>query len=141
MHGERSVPALTATATARADPHLEATTMNYYEARKRESDGRWDYTCMNDGRIWPIGNCANAGGGHHETAEEARVCYTRFLLDTRMNLDGHYADQQLRCDVCQAFTSRYATVDHRHFPLCDAHCTREKVTELFGTVGSITSSW
>lgn len=31
--------------------------MNYYGARKRESDGRYDYTCMNDRQIWPIGYC------------------------------------------------------------------------------------
>lgn len=32
--------------------------MNYYAARQRESDQRWDFTCRNDNRIWPVGNCA-----------------------------------------------------------------------------------
>lgn len=32
--------------------------MNYYDARQRGSDKRWDYTCMNDNYIWPIGYCA-----------------------------------------------------------------------------------
>lgn len=32
--------------------------MNYYEARRRESDGKWDWTRMNDGRVWPVGFCA-----------------------------------------------------------------------------------
>lgn len=31
--------------------------MNYYGARQREKDGRWDYTCKNDDRIWPVGYC------------------------------------------------------------------------------------
>lgn len=31
--------------------------MNYYKARQRESDGRWDYTCQNDGRVWSVGYC------------------------------------------------------------------------------------
>jgi hypothetical protein len=31
--------------------------MNYYGPRQRQSDGRWDYTCKNDNRIWPIGYC------------------------------------------------------------------------------------
>lgn len=31
--------------------------MNYYAARQRESDKRFDYTCLNDGRSWPVGYC------------------------------------------------------------------------------------
>jgi hypothetical protein len=30
--------------------------MNYYAARQRK-DGKWDYTCSNDGDIWPVGYC------------------------------------------------------------------------------------
>jgi hypothetical protein len=31
--------------------------MNYYAARQRESDGKFDYTCHNDGRTYPVGYC------------------------------------------------------------------------------------
>src|SRR5205807_6842276 len=35
--------------------------MNYYDARERQRDGKgtgiFDYTCMNDGKIWPVGYC------------------------------------------------------------------------------------
>lgn len=31
--------------------------MNYYAARKRQSNGLWDFTCMNDGSVWPVGYC------------------------------------------------------------------------------------
>lgn len=31
--------------------------MNYYAARARESDKKFDYTCMNDGVVWPVGYC------------------------------------------------------------------------------------
>lgn len=31
--------------------------MNYYQARQRMTDKRWDYTRMNDGRVWPVGYC------------------------------------------------------------------------------------
>lgn len=77
--------------------------MNYYKPRQRESDKRWDYTCRNDDRIWPVGYCdaykpiaATATfmtpemiqafneteasmshkyhAGGHETAEEAAAC-------------------------------------------------------------------
>lgn len=37
--------------------------MNYYDAREVQdpsspNNGRWNYTCMNSGRIWKIGYCA-----------------------------------------------------------------------------------
>lgn len=115
--------------------------MNYYDARQRKTDKKWDYTCMNDGRIWPVGYCADAGGGHHDTAEEARECYTRYLLENRMRLDGKMDNQQLRCEICKEFTDGFAEVDHSHFTLCGEHRTREHVEKLFGTVGQITSSW
>lgn len=31
--------------------------MNYFAARQRK-DGKWDFTCMNDGHIWPVGYCS-----------------------------------------------------------------------------------
>lgn len=31
--------------------------MNYYGPRERKSDGRFDYTCQNDDRVWPVGYC------------------------------------------------------------------------------------
>lgn len=31
--------------------------MNYYAARQRLSDQRFDFTCMNDGKTWPVGYC------------------------------------------------------------------------------------
>lgn len=38
--------------------------MNYYQPRQvdptadRPDAGKWRYTCMNDGRVWPVGNCS-----------------------------------------------------------------------------------
>lgn len=32
--------------------------MNYAEARQRKDDLRWDWTNMNDKRVWPVGYCA-----------------------------------------------------------------------------------
>lgn len=29
--------------------------MNYYDARPIKDGSGWHYTCMNDGRIWPVG--------------------------------------------------------------------------------------
>jgi hypothetical protein len=32
--------------------------MNYYDARQRQSDGKWDYSVMNDGHVHPAGYCS-----------------------------------------------------------------------------------
>lgn len=114
--------------------------MNYYGARQRKDDGRWNYTCTNDGMTWPVGYCREDGG--HETEREACECYKRHLLDNRLTLDGHADDQQRRCVVtgCGQWTSEYANVDHRAFFLCDEHRTREVVEGLF-TVDKSCSSW
>lgn len=32
--------------------------MNYYAARIRQSDNKWDFTCQNDNRVWSVGYCA-----------------------------------------------------------------------------------
>jgi hypothetical protein len=114
--------------------------MNYYEARQRKNSEKWDYTCTNDGESWPVGYCAEDGG--HETAQEARDCYKRFLLDQRLHLDRQMTNQQNRCVAagCDRWTSGYAEVDQRIFILCDEHRTREVVESLF-TVGTSCSSW
>lgn len=86
--------------------------MNYYDARRRQDTGKFDYTRMNDGHISPVGYCAEKDGcscrtiktgyqinpdceicggsgrvpnpdycGSHDTEEEARECFARYLLD------------------------------------------------------------
>jgi hypothetical protein len=61
--------------------------MNYYGARQRK-EGGFDYTCMNDGHVWPIGYCTgwrewkdvdvllpqqNERGRQEREAERARI--------------------------------------------------------------------
>lgn len=41
--------------------------MNYYGPRQHGTGKRWDYTCMRDDRIWPVGYC----GGWRERTREA----------------------------------------------------------------------
>lgn len=70
--------------------------MNYYQARKRESDGRWDFTCRNDDRIWPVGYCHEyrpftgnerwmVGGAEHAAKENAKEEPFR----SKYHVDGH----------------------------------------------------
>lgn len=144
--------------------------MNYYEARQREKDKRWDYTRRNDSRIWPVGYCggwrfdrepppglhnweqtkakyepfrANYHTDGHETREEAEACYRRYELDTELHF-GTLLNQRLRCDVCEQFTDGTANTRHFHAIVCAAHQTREAVERLMidqGYPGAIMSSY
>jgi hypothetical protein len=144
--------------------------MNYYAARQRQ-DGRWDYTCMNDGRIWPVGYCmpykewwidlkekmgyetrpeeiaryqahqAQYHADGHATAEEACECYRQYLLDHKVQLNRSWDGGQFRCQVCGEWTQLFAEVDHQTFNLCEKHNTQEQVGLLFGPIGEICSSY
>lgn len=137
--------------------------MNYFAARQRESGKRWDYTCKNDSRIWPVGYCAGwrepkpehwgsqaeidrwlertAPHRHkfhedgHETDEQACECYKQYLLDFELHLDEENLNMQRKCAVCGAWTSKFARVSMRIWDLCDEHRTREHVEVLHGPVG------
>ena len=138
--------------------------MNYYKARQRK-DGRWDYTCMNDGHILPVGYCSpyrEPNGEwywnqnsikkyqaekefHHEdghaTEDEACECYRKYLLDTTLLLGHCSASTQHKCRVCDKWTNRYATVDGGHiYNLCEEHNNRVEVEKLFEAPGEIWSS-
>jgi hypothetical protein len=110
--------------------------VNYDQPRERADRSGWHYTQMNDGRVWPIGYCADHAP--HATEGEARDCYTRYLLEQRLQLDGMaYADMQRPCEVCGAWTDKFAEISPwgPSFTLCDEHRTREQFAALFGQVG------
>lgn len=118
----------------------EEDSMNYLAARRRGADGPWHFTCKNDGRVRPVGYCAQ-GGCDHATPEEAQACYRRYLLDNRLRLDGTTtAHQRCRAPDCSELTDRFAEIDMQTWPLCDAHRSREVVEQLFPEVGEIWSS-
>ncbi len=143
--------------------------MNYYDARKRSSDNRWDYTCMNDGHVWPVGYCrpwqpltcpplseayvndphqqkkhAEFKDKHHDdghaTEQEARECYRQYLLDKKLVLDRKLIDLQRKCAVCETWTQGCAEVGLHLFVLCDDHRTRGQVEKLMPLPGPVTSS-
>lgn len=143
--------------------------MNYYQPRQREKDKRWDFTCMNDGRIWPVGYCraykdleGDPIVGHtvtpeylaehratqhkhhadgHATEDEARACYREYLLDHHLQLMLENPDVMVKCLVCGVFTTNYANCDHVSYSLCPEHNNRAEVEKLVGPVGDIVSSW
>lgn len=147
--------------------------MNYYDARQRESDGRWDYTSANRRTgTHPVGycaertacecvlrspaygadpNCSVCGGdgrvlnpaycGSHDTPDEARECFTRYLLDGSREED--YGDWT-GCEVCDKPTKKGLTtrppLGDGH-PLCDEHRTIGQLRALTKPVGQITASY
>lgn len=107
--------------------------MNYDEPRKintGENAGKWHFTSMNDGQIWPIGYCADGCPGH-DTEQEARDHQREYVLDNRVQYDRHMAaDSQKKCEECGEWTDGLVVVDgwHDHV-LCPPHQTREIVAK------------
>ena len=133
--------------------------MNYLKARQRQSDKRWDYTCMNDRRIWPIGYChewreytpeerktycmndgwyeeyesrkAKYHSTGHATPEEACACYKEYQLDTALRF-GTQPNRKEQCLVCGEWTQQMAMVGgYETYVLCEKHANREEVEKLY----------
>jgi hypothetical protein len=139
--------------------------MNYYQARKRESDGRWDYTRNNR----PAGYCQEfkefdpefvenyhisevevekhnkfSDKYHtdgHECEEEACDCYKEYQLDHALRLGLKMSDQQMKCKICDEWTQKYAEIDCSMYILCDEHNNREEVEKLYKAPEFSMSSW
>lgn len=111
--------------------------MNYDQAREiRNKDGnpsgKWHFTRMNDGQIWPIGFCRENCPGH-DTAEEAEKHWYDYECSILVVDNFHnpaVADDRERCEVpgCEQWTN------HRMRPqgdygagprLCGAHLNVE----------------
>lgn len=136
--------------------------MNYYDAKQRLSDGRWDYTCNNrptgycrpyeeiDPQIIPVSESqleeyrATAHKHHshgHATEQEARECYREYLLDHSLSLGRKMSNQQLKCKSCGEWTQGFAEINNEIIVLCDQHNNRPTVETLFEAPGWSCSSW
>lgn len=130
--------------------------MRHYAPRKRQTDGKWDYTCRLDDYIYPVGYCneyrefntdlihvseseikeyaATKDKHHthgHDTEEEACNCYREYLLDHRLRLGRKWDGAQHQCKVCGEWTQGYAEIDMKTWDLCDQHNNRTEVEKLF----------
>jgi hypothetical protein len=132
--------------------------MNYFQARQRKESKRWDFTCKNDGRIWPVGYCAGKKIGEsadpptsdkyhddgHETEAEARECYKQYVLDNELHFDAREDSRSMHVCAypgCDEFTKGIATLGcARMWPLCDEHRNKEAVSELYTAPSQIISS-
>ena len=116
--------------------------MKYYQARKRESDGRWDYTCRHDKYIYAVGYCAGwqefkgIDGLDPEVFDHFRRDYENKYrpLQSKYHEDGHATeaeavecyrqyllDTELKtmlddepgdCKACGILTDYYALLPH-----------------------------
>lgn len=120
--------------------------MNYYDAREMAGEqgkpsGIWHYTAENDGRIFPVGYCAQGCAGH-ATPEEAREHYRLYLLDNA-NYEDRLVSTQQKCEVCGEWTQGIASipVNMESHVLCDEHRNRETLDKIMYRVGHIVSSY
>lgn len=78
----------------------------------------------------------------HATKEEAEEHYRQWELDKETRYDGKLSGQQLQCQLCQAWTQRFARVGQVNtYILCDDHCNRESLEPLVPRPGIVMSSW
>jgi len=118
--------------------------VNYYQPRElTDADdkptGRWHYTCKNDGRVWPVGNCATDCPGH-DSPEGAREHQRQYEI-TRVRFGIEWGDYN-PCQVCGTLTNGGATWGIgrlSHARLCPEHQTHEHVDPLV-IVGDVISS-
>jgi hypothetical protein len=118
--------------------------MNYYGSRQvadGPNEGRWHYTCRNDGRIWPVGYCSsiqtcpNAEQSSfcqidcqlchgkryvdvdepcpgHDTAEEAAEHCRQYVLDTATYDHEFQSAERCEADGCECWTAGAARTGH-----------------------------
>lgn len=117
--------------------------MNYYDARQRQSDGKWDFTCHNRRMgTWPIGTCGQQRC-EHNTPDEARECYRQYILDQMLKLDHHEFKPWVECEAegCDFDTNKAAQAgNYFHWALCPKHMNKETVAGLL-KVGSFMGSY
>jgi hypothetical protein len=107
--------------------------MNYAQARQRQSNGRWDWTTMNDGRVWRSEPCSDHEDGH-ATAEEAEHHFWEYELDTarRFVVPDDQAGTLSRCLVCLSFTASHVRLadGYTTYQLCPDHHDRASLEQV-----------
>jgi len=127
------------------------TGMNYYAARQvdpkadRPDAGKWRYTSMRDGSIWPVGACAEGCVGH-DTAEQAYEHQRQWLLSQlRVGEAARSVSRYApgKCCCCDAVATHEAYIAGEPvgytFRVCDEHNNRESLEPLIDVGESMSS--
>lgn len=142
--------------------------MNYFTARQRK-DGRWDFTCGNDGHVYPVGYCCERHIWNeedekrfgidaesmnsktdpfkekyhtdgHATPEEAAECYLEYQLDQHMHIRNSSSSQH-KCAICDEWTQGIVTIgESRMLTLCEKHQTKDDIRKIVKPSTQIWSS-
>lgn len=105
--------------------------MNYYGARQidpasdRPEAGRWHYTCMNDGRVWPVGDCADGCGGH-ESPEDACQHYVEGQVAKGVRwseCSWTTCDNRPNCDKPARNVAYVGSASSMGYTLCNDHAS------------------
>lgn len=119
--------------------------MNYYEARQRQTDKCWDWTCQNDNRVWRVGACNVEPKCQHKTKEEANEHEASRVREeikktARQEIDtkkGHACQASVE-PSCKDLAFEYVEVRHGgSYELCPKHL--EDLSWV--SVGQIISSY
>lgn len=106
--------------------------MNYYAARQRQSDGRFDFTCRNDDQTWPVGYCrahkvwtaADFKGLYssddQRTAEAAKLNAKYEPLAHKFHADGHATAEEAQACYCQYLLDTQLEFSKDHQPKPEA---------------------
>ncbi len=131
--------------------------MNYYTAKQRKLDEKWDYTvnnmpigycqeykdpddypdwlkkCMRQAEIDRIRSFKDKHHTHgHTTQEEACNCYKEYMLDNYLSVGREDSSSQHKCKKCNEWTQGLAGVGGYHlWNLCEKHQTREIISEFY----------
>lgn len=113
--------------------------MNYYQARQvdpaadREDAGKWRYTRMNDGAIWPHGVCAEGCPGH-DTPEEACQHFMEGEIArgiTWGDCSWTTCDNRPSCDKPARKVGYVGGPHHSGYTLCDDHAADNIAEALY----------
>lgn len=124
--------------------------MNYYSAREitdpatGQGTGLYHYTCANDGKVWPVGNCSPLEScpdckdrdppfgpidcgrcGGNRLVRKENPCSGHATVEEayehqkqyeldHANLNGAMEGMQQKCAVCGEWTQRVAHLGHGH---------------------------
>jgi hypothetical protein len=107
--------------------------VNYYSARQRAHDKKWDWTCLNNKQIWKTGPCAEHEDGHATKVEAERHFYDHELKKLKEVTSGNR--EMHKCDApgCGTFTHMGLVGQHWFTDttwLCALHKVKDVVSMM-----------
>lgn len=104
-----------------------------HHAARQVAGGPWLFTCLDEGRLHPIGYCSKACA--HSARDDAEQHYREYLADSA-EFGGRWAAKEYRCEVCGTWSDRYAVLaSNEVFRLCPAHLNQAVLRSVIAGMG------